>query len=714
MGDLLQTLQSNPFVQSLETILHGAPSTHAKQTGLVSQTAQNLGQTVQVPFQQAGHAIAPNVVPDVTQQQMNQAEQGAEFGMSPGGPADPANALYGSTLDTAATDINATIKAAKAGEGGLQRGSITPSEFINPKAPQPATQPLVDGSGNPIESNPLKVGIAPTGAAHASYATPGSSAYEPPPDLPPPPEGAGENFNNAQAKGTQYKQQAQQNRAEYANNNKMISTKSDITENTNRGLSLNDDIPTTGDKARINATMNKHGITGDFTRQKTLQEQKIANLSNDASGQIQSDYAKDPTTNSTSSTDLTNEIYANMKNNPSKYHIPSSQLSNEISKYVNNLYARATGNVGTTSESDIPDSIPDPIIYRMKQLAGQDSQTTFSQPDPTKWSSSQQVSRFGRDSMDDIIDAKHPEVAGINSDTADLIKANDPLMKKYNAEQEQLAKNRGKGNFFTNHPKGTIGAVTAIAGTVGAGLGIGIPALAGAISGATTNTKLTPDEQTITASPLIPAKMGLMDQNTYNQQKAQYQSVIDNNKLNDPNTANAAQGHLDSLNDKWAAQSQEFSAVSDYNKQYNQATVAANALKSAPATIFTNNAEFQKWYQSTSANYAGFATAMDALSQSAKVDLAKSGNASVLMKTINTILDSQMASVQAAQTSTNSTTKVNPVENVGATTPQVQAPVAAPQVNWQTQSPTTNAILQNGGSGGGKPLPFMAQLFPHR
>jgi len=710
MGDLLQTLQSNPFVQSLETILHGAPSVHAKTNGAVSQTATNLGNTVAVPAEQA-IGIQPS------QQQMQSAQQGAEFGMSPGSIADPANSLYGSTLDTAATDVGATMKAAQAGEGGLQRGSITPSAFINPKAPEPVTQPIVDASGNPIESKPLKIGNTPTGAAHASYATPGSPAYIEPPDLPAAPKGAAENFNESQTKGTQFKQQAQQNRADYANNNKMIPTKSDITENTNRGLPLNDDIPTTDDKTRINATLNKYGITGDFTRQKTLQEQKIADLSNDASGQIQSDYAKDPTANSTSNTDLTNEIYANMKNNPSKYHIPSSQLPNEINKYIGNLYARATGNVGVTSESAIPDAIPDPIIYKMKQLAGQDSKTTFSQPDPTKWSSAQQVSRFGRDSMDDIIDAKHPEVSGINTDTADLIKADEPLRKKYNAEQEQLAKNNGKGNFFTNHPKGSLGAALAIGSAGTAALGVGIPAVAGALSGATTNstTQTTPDEKTLTASPLIPAKMGLMDQNTYNTQKAQYQSVIDNNKLNNPNAANVAQGQLDTLNAKWSAQSQELGAVTDYNQQYNQASIAASALKNAPANVFTSNAEYQKWFEAESANYAGFATAMNALSKSTGLDLVTNGTGAKLMKTLNTVLSSQLAKVQAQQTSVNSTTQVNPNENVGETAPEAtQAPVAPVQMNWQTQSPTTNAILQNGGSGGGKALPFMSQLFPNR
>lgn len=258
----------------------------------------------------------------------------------------------------------------------------------------------------------------------------------------------------------QYSDKAAANRQKYYDENTTTPSKSDINANQQRNLPLDDhNITSIQAQKRVNATLNRYGIKGSATQQKEMQENTINMLSNNAQKQIASDVAGDPAGNSTTAEDLTNEIYANMVNNPGKYQIPQSQLKTQIGSYLSRVYARATGNTGITAGSAIPDTIPDTIVYKMKQLMNQDAKTTYSQPDPTKWNVDQQLSHYGRDAFDDVIDAKHPEVSGINSDTADLFKADGALKKGVNTENTATAKGMGKFGKFGIGVGGTVGAV---------------------------------------------------------------------------------------------------------------------------------------------------------------------------------------------------------------------------------------------------------------
>lgn len=167
LDSFIQSVAQNPYIQA---VLAG--KNHAKTTGGVSSTVADLGNTFAAPFRDVGHVVAPNLIQAETPEQYASAQRGAEFGMGALQGKPEADALVPSVgvgLDTAKTgvkagvqDVRETMGNAAIQPGGLERGSITPSEFFNPSTPQPGgilidpktNEPFAVPQQKPIEPEP--------------------------------------------------------------------------------------------------------------------------------------------------------------------------------------------------------------------------------------------------------------------------------------------------------------------------------------------------------------------------------------------------------------------------------------------------------------------------------------------------------------------------------------------------------------------------------
>jgi hypothetical protein len=211
----------------------------------------------------------------------------------------------------------------------------------------------------------------------------------------------------------------------YASGNE---TSADIAENTKRNLQYTDGIPSPKTKAQVNATLNGYEITGSLDNQLQGIEDQKGILSKAAQAQVAEDGG------TTAKADLLNRMVKDVTYNGSKHNIPSTEAANESSKYLNDVYVRATGGDLTKINGDImPPTIPDTIVQKMKTIMGQDASLTFGK-DPTTWSTSQQIARYARNSFDSLLDQSHPEASTLNNDMSDLYKAQDSIMKGANKE----------------------------------------------------------------------------------------------------------------------------------------------------------------------------------------------------------------------------------------------------------------------------------------
>lgn len=232
----------------------------------------------------------------------------------------------------------------------------------------------------------------------------------------------------------------------------------DLDENARRGLDYTDNIQTPKQKAQVNATFNGYKIKGTQDQQLQGIDDQKGILSDAAQAQVAEDGGN------TSKVDLLSNMQHDLAYNGSKHNIASPDIPAKSIEYLNNVYVRATGGDPTKIAGDVmPDSVPDTIVQKMKSIMGKDASSTFGK-DPSTWTPFQQVSRYGRNAFDSILDKNHPEAAVLNNDMADLYNGEESIRAGANAEGKAAQKaaveeaNTVKPNIF-QRAGNVIGAV---------------------------------------------------------------------------------------------------------------------------------------------------------------------------------------------------------------------------------------------------------------
>lgn len=204
-------------------------------------------------------------------------------------------------------------------------------------------------------------------------------------------------------------------------------SKDDILTNQKRNIQIDGkDIKTPNEVNQIHATLNGYGIKGTPTQELQGASDQIGKLAKQTKQIISNEGG------TVSKESLINQTQQNLSYG-SNHNIPQSQLQASARNYINNVYVRAIGE-DVTKGIAAPADIPGSVVADMKTIMNQDARSTFQQPDPTKWSINQQVSRYGRDATDTILDTQYPNASKLNNDMSDLYKAEDSLRKGANAE----------------------------------------------------------------------------------------------------------------------------------------------------------------------------------------------------------------------------------------------------------------------------------------
>lgn len=207
--------------------------------------------------------------------------------------------------------------------------------------------------------------------------------------------------------------------------------------NAKRNIQLGQDIKTPNEAAQVNSTLNGYDINGSATDQLQQVNDKIGDLQKQAQDVVTREGGYTPKSSLVSQ--ITKDVsYGNT-------NIPPLQIEGSVNQYIDKVYQQAMGgNVTGDITGVTPDQIPDPVLQKMKTIMNQDSMSTWNQPDPSKWTFAQQISRYARNALDNMLDTSHPNASALNNDMSDLYKAQESLTKGANAESSAAMKAAGQ------------------------------------------------------------------------------------------------------------------------------------------------------------------------------------------------------------------------------------------------------------------------------
>lgn len=497
----------------------------------------------------------------------------------------------------------------------------------------------------------------------------------------------------------------------------------DNMENQQRNLQIDGkDIRSSGDKNQVNATLNGYGIRGTRTNQLTMAENAITNLAQQAeSHALTSGGVIDKAT-------IINDTTKGLQNSANQHNIPANQARIMASKYIDGVYARATGaDLGGNIEGLTPEKIPTAVSLKMKTIMNEDAQSTYKQTDPSKWSNGQTTSRFARDATDTQIDTGNPDVARLNNDMSDLYKAKESLRKGANKEAD-LAQQEAMKPPAPPEPwykKGATGAVAASIGALAAGgyglgqLGVNIPNLLGAGAGAINH--LTGGDKGNPSSPekkhtLYDEATPLTDGTVIPEEKQNEMQSKLRNRIGAGMT-----GEQFTNPDQYSKDVQELANNEDlFNKQKNllspskdMGIVAANANKAASAVNDLDQnffAALSKGYNSveiqTNPKYEKAAAYLKAIEDVTKVPLHATHSAQSMLDGIDAAYQIQKTKLEQATNQYKK--KEQPISSpVPSDLPPTQLNPQAP-LDWSKSAPGTEEMIKAGNGGG---LPPFNQLF---
>lgn len=710
----------------------------------VGNTANNLRQTFQVPVQQIAHAALPKIVPDVTPQQQQQAEQGSEFGIGAIQGQPEADALAPSinvAADTVKTAGKAalqsgkeTIQTAKAQPGGLQAGFIklpsigksTPVENINTgdltEAQVGRATPENPAGKNPIQNLDLSKKYGVRAPAH---------------------EKAAQETLNTQVPGANASEVYDNLDPTIGKLNKQIDQV--VGDNPSTASKIYPNGVTYQDLAEdMQAKANAQGLMKTPEGAKAVNK-AIAQQINYISGNA--DVINGATTAQSSATPIFNDDLspATIKGTPSAGTTQFRRMGGAKAGtggppgYLKELpvkdgeapietaqpsTAYNPSQMESASEGDIfkaQQALDMPTLRNEYKAANGDNAALLkrrSTANGKPLSDTESAQLLYRDSLGDAISTTNPAVkdlitqqSHIYDSVPDVAKARtqyrNDLLDKQAADAK--AANASKPSIVDRMKQHPVGSVL-LAG--GAGYGVTkLPEIAGAAAGLVNSavqnmnpsksTPLPAINQKPTYSMITPLDDGtLISQQQQAQRQSALQAKIGAEAVNNPVQAAADKGTYDSNETEFNSQGDLRNISTQTKTLVNSANNAAIDLAQAdPSTLNALSEGYDAMAKANGGKYAQLAADLKTLDNLSGVDLTTAKSKDALQAAITAIVKNQQIKMQAlqAQYSGSGTKQISQ-----APAPIQEAPQA--KVNWQGNSPFVNNVMS-----GGAPLPLIPQ-----
>ncbi|HEX9059151.1 MAG TPA: hypothetical protein VF941_03135 [Clostridia bacterium] len=205
---------------------------------------------------------------------------------------------------------------------------------------------------------------------------------------------------------------------------------------------------------QVNATLDGYGITHGTSFEQLNAAKKQGQMLQDTI----ENYAKGQQGTINKGQLINDVAFDFMKNN--MYPGQEEYMANQL---VDSAFKRSAADTMMQTRSVAPDTISAYDAVKMKGRAGDDANSTFTQPDDTKWTDEQRGAHVLWDNLDNQIDSQFPAIKKLNNDQSDLINAQQGLRNGANNEIKQLAQQNP--SFLKKHWK-------AISGL---GVGLGLP-----------------------------------------------------------------------------------------------------------------------------------------------------------------------------------------------------------------------------------------------